>query len=183
MLNALVTGTGSFAAESAQNGKWLPHDTNEIIWGTIAFLLVALLLYRKAAPAITKAMKGRTQRIQEELDGAALLRTDAEAERDRIKAALADSDAEASRIVSEAQETAVKLKVNFIERTESDIVALRERHAIDLESTRRQALADLTGEVSRLSLGAAERLVETNLNDHTQQSLIEGYIARVGAVN
>lgn len=178
MVNALV-----IASESAGNGKWLAHDINEVYWGSLAFVCVVGLLWWKAGPAITKAMKGRTARIQEELDGSALLRADAEAERDRIKAALADSDAEASRIVAEAQETAAKVKESIAERTEAEIVSLRERHAADMATTGRQAMADLTGEVSRLSLGAAERVIEANLDPDTQQSLIEGYIARVGATN
>jgi len=171
------------AAASPENGKWLAHDKNEIIWGTLAFFVVVALLMWKAAPAIRKAMTGRTERIQAELDAATLQRTEAEGERDRIKAALADSDAEASRIVADAHETAAKLKENIAERTVSEIALLRERASADIDATRRQSLADLTGDVSRLSLGAAEQLVEHNLGDDAQQSLIESYIARVGVSN
>lgn len=171
------------ASESDGNGYWLPHDIKEVILGSIAFLIVAGLLVWKAGPAIKAAMTGRTERIQAELDAATLQRTEAEAERDRIKAALADSDAEASRIVADAHETAVKVKENIAERTVAEIALLRERAVADLEATRRQSLADLTGDVSRLSLGAAEQLVDHNLGDDAQQSLIESYIARAGVSN
>ena len=58
------------AEESGGNGYWFAHDTNEIILGTIAFLLVMSVLTWKAGPAIKKAMVGRTERIQAELDAA-----------------------------------------------------------------------------------------------------------------
>jgi F-type H+-transporting ATPase subunit b len=170
------------ASEEAGNGPWLPHTT-ELIWGSIAFLLVVALLWWKVGPLAKKAMVGRTERIQSEMDAATKLRTDAEAERDAIREALADSDTEAARIVSEAQETADKLRADILGRIDSDIVALRDRHETELAAARRQAQADLAGEVQRIAATAAERIVETSLDDATHQSLIESYIAQVGSTN
>lgn len=170
-------------AEAEGNGLWFPHDINELIWGSIAFVIVMALLVWKAGPPIRNAMTARTDRIQGELDAAAELRTDAEAERDRITTALADSDVEAARIVSEAHEAAKHATANIAARADADIVALRERAAADLDATRRQAVADLENEILRLSLGAAERVVERNLDDAAHQELIERYIAQVGATS
>ena len=170
-----------FAAET--NGKWLPADLKEVLWGTIAFLIIFGLLWWKAGPPIMKAMRGRTERISDDLDAAVDDKTSAEEERDRIKAALADSDTEAARIVEEARQTADKLRQDLEANAEADAVAIRERAQVDLETTRRQAVADLTAEVSRLALGAAERVVSHNLDDAAQQQLIEKYISQVGSSN
>ncbi len=171
------------ATDETTNHKWLPHDINEVIWGTIAFVIIVALLWWKAGPALKKAMVGRTERIQSEMDTAQAHRTEAEAERDRIRAALADSDSEAARIVEEARQSADKLRVDLAARTELTIASLRERGQADLESARKQAQSDLRAEVSRLALGAAEQVVQHNLDAATQQSLIEAYIAQVGATN
>ena len=165
------------------NGKWLPHDIKEVWWGTAAFLIVVGLLWWKAGPAVKKATNGRTDRIGGELSSATTQRTEAEAERDRIKAALADSDNEAARIVEDARQTADALRAELEERAVTDAAALRARGTADLETARRQAVADLTAEVSRLSLGAAEQVVRSNLDDTSQQGLIEAYIAQVGTSN
>ena len=61
--------------------------------------------------------------------------------------------------------------------------AARERAAFDLATTRSQAQADLSGELSRLSLGAAEAVVETSLDEAAQQRLIDDYINQVGTQN
>jgi NAD+ synthase (glutamine-hydrolysing) len=55
--------------------------------------------------------------------------------------------------------------------------------ASDLVSARTQAESDLSGELSRLSLGAAERVVETSLDPAAQQRLIDDYINQVGTQN
>jgi len=173
------------AAETAEggNGPWLPHDLNEVIWGTIAFVLVVGLIIWKAGPAIKKAVAARPERISGELAAADAAKTDAEAERDRIKAALADSDAEAARIVEVARQSADRLRVDAETRAQADAVTLRERAAHDILTARRQAESDLVGEVSRLALGAAEKVVHNNLDDATQQALIESFISQVGANN
>ena len=170
-------------ASEGSNGWWLPADINEVIWGTLAFLIVAFLLWKFGKDFVAKGMRGRTEKIADRLGEASTARESAEAERDRIKAALADSDAEAGRIVEEARRAADQLGVDTAARTEADIAALRERAATDLVATRTQATADLSGELSRLALGAAEEVVGSALDDATQQRLIDAYISQVGSQN
>jgi len=168
---------------AAGNGFWLPHDPWEILWGSLAFFIIAFVLVKKAGPMIKTAFVGRSERIEATLNEATSERSAAEAERDGIKADLADSDAEATRIVAEARETAARVKADMIARAEADAVAVRERAVAEIAAARRAAQADLTAEVSRLASGAAEQVVHANLDDSTQQSLIESYIAQVGANN
>jgi ATP synthase F0 subunit b len=149
----------------------------------LAFAIVVALLWWKAAPFIKKAMQARTERIAGELESATDERTAGEAERDRIQAALADSDTEAARIVEEARQTADALHTELEARAHADAAMLRERAAADLAAAQRQAVADLTAEISRLALGAAEQVVAANLDTDSQQTLIEQYIAQVGASN
>ena len=66
---------------------------------------------------------------------------------------------------------------------ERDVAAVRDRAAIDLAATRGQVQADLSGELSRLALGAAEKVVEGTLDEATQQRLIDAYISQVGTQN
>lgn len=180
MMNNLTV----LAAEAgAENGFWLPHDLWEVFWGSLAFLVVFFLLWKFARKPAAEFFSGRISGIAEELDSATQERLVAEGERDRIKAALADSDSEAARIIEEARRSADQLTADIAARAEADAVALRERATADLASTRAQAESDLAGELSRLSLGAAERVVERSLDDAAQQRLIDDYISQVGSQN
>lgn len=165
------------------NGLWLPGDIKEVFWGSIAFFLVVGIIWWKAGPAVKKVMASRTERIGTHLSSATEQRVAAEAERDRIKAALADSDAEAARIVEDARQTADALHAELEDRVTAEVAALRERAVADLDAARRQAVANLTSEVSSLALGATVQVVNHNLDEASQQGLIEQYISQVGAAN
>lgn len=181
----MYTSVAVLAAESVEtsNNFWLPHDINEVIWGSLAFFIVAFLLFKFGKAPVAKYYTGRTASIEAKLGQAEAARIEAENQRDAIKAALADSDAEAARIVADARTTAAQLAADTDTRAARDAERVRERAAADLIATRGQAESDLSSELSRLSLGAAERVVETSLDDAAQQRLIESYISRVGSQN
>lgn len=173
----------SVLAAEGSNGKWLPADINEVIWGSLAFLIVAFLLVKFGKSFVVNGLKNRSKNVEDRLGAASTARESAEAERDRIKAALADSGSEAARIVEDARRAADQLGVDTAARTETEIATLRERAVTDLAATRMQATADLSGELSRLALGAAEEVVVATLDDATQQRLIDDYISNVGSQN
>ena len=94
---------------------------------------------------------------------------------------LADARNESSRIIEEARQTADELKRELQARAEADIAEMRTRAAADIEAAKVQAIADLRGEVTALAIGAAEQVVERNLDRDTNVALIESYINQVGA--
>jgi F0F1-type ATP synthase membrane subunit b/b' len=57
---------------------------------------------------------------------------------------------------------------------------MRRRADADVAAARQRALADLQAEVNQIVVGAAERVVEANLDPATQRQLIDNYIASVG---
>jgi F-type H+-transporting ATPase subunit b len=163
------------------NPAHLPHDINELIWGSIAFFLVVGLLWWKAGPAIATAWNGRIERIEGELAASQTQRADAEAELAEVRSRIANADAERDRIISEAHETAATLKAQLIAKANDDAADVATRAAADIEASRSQAMADLSHEVSGLAMGAAEQVVRGNLDADTQQQLVEAYISQVGA--
>ena len=56
-----------FAVEEGPNNPILPV-WNEVIWGSIAFFLLVIVMSKLAYPAVRKAMDDRTARIQGDLD-------------------------------------------------------------------------------------------------------------------
>ena len=58
---------------------------------------------------------------------------------------------------------------------------MRTRAAADVESAKSQAIADLRAEVSQLAIGAAEVVVQRNLDRETNAALVESFIRQVGA--
>lgn len=168
-----------FAAEGP-NGVQLASDINEVIWGSIAFFVLLLLVVWKAGPAIKAAISGRTDRIRAELAAAESERSEAEAALTAKAADVPDVSAEQTRIRAEAEETATRLKADMAAKASADAAALIARAETDSASLRTQALSDVREEVARLTRDATEAVVTDSLDPTVQSDLIDQYISQVG---
>jgi F0F1-type ATP synthase membrane subunit b/b' len=90
---------------------------------------------------------------------------------------------EEAKIRSEAQATAVKLKEDLIAKAETEAEAVRERGRNDVANRKRQAQADLAGEVSQMTRNTAEAVVLDGLDGNSQSDLIETYINQVSQMS
>lgn len=156
-------------------------ETNEIIWGSIGFLVVFFFVWKMGLPAIRKSMDARTERIRDDLTAAEGQRAEADALLADYRAQLADAKAESGRIIEEARQSAEALKRDQEARLQSELADMRAKAAADVEAAKAQAIADLRGEVAQLAIGAAEVVVKRNLDAATQTQLVEDYINSVAA--
>ncbi|MGI9595131.1 MAG: hypothetical protein ACR2QK_03165 [Acidimicrobiales bacterium] len=171
------------AEEHHENGVHLAGDTNEIIWGSIAFFIVAGLLAWKVLPLITKAMHDRTARIEAELADAKAARAEAERALTASSAELPDAGTEEANIRREAHATAAKLKEDLVARAEAEAEAVRDRGRNDVVTRKRQAQADLLAEISAMTRNTAEAVVLDGLDGSSQSDLIENYINQVSQMS
>ena len=156
-------------------------ETHEIFWGSFGFVVVMIGMWKFALPAMRTSLDARADRIRNDLESAEAQRTEASDILAQYQAQLADARNESVRIIEEARQTADEMKRDLAARTESDIAEMRARAAADIESAKVQAIADLRGEGAALAIGAAEQVVERNLDRDTNVALIESYINQVGA--
>lgn len=152
----------------------------EIIWGSIAFLIVLFALIKFAFPALKKGMKTREEKIRGDLEAAERARQEAEAERDKYLAQLSDARGEANRIVEEARQAADRVRQDLVARAEADAAEVRARAEDDIRLARERAVSDLQRQVGDLSIELAEKIVERSIDPATQQDLVESYISSVG---
>lgn len=155
-------------------------ETNEIIWGTLSFLILLGAMIRWGFPLVRSSMEGRTERIRADLDAAEAAHAEAAHIKQEHVAELAETKASASKVIDEARQEAAVVRADLQAKAEADIVELRRRADVDVEAARQRALADLQTEVNEIVVGAAERVVEQNLDRETQKQLIDNYIASVG---
>ena len=160
---------------------WLWPEKAEMIYGTIASVVIIGLLVWKAGPLAKKAFADRTARVQAEIDESARAQRDAEAEAARIRQALGDIESERRRLLAEADEQAASLLADGRARLAAEIADLEAKADADINAAGGRITDELRVEISRLASAAADRVVANSLDDATQQRLIEDYIARVGA--
>jgi F-type H+-transporting ATPase subunit b len=177
--NELIEGTEGGHAEDEAHNPILP-ETSELFYAGFAFIVLFVLMYLFAFPAVKKAMEGRTQRIRDNLDEAERTKSEAQRVLDEYQRQLADARSESQRIIEEARQTAEQMRRDLIARAEAEAAEMRERNRAEIEGAQSRAMADLRAQVSGLAIELAEKVVERNLDRDTNLALIESYINQVG---
>src|SRR4051812_37881908 len=154
-------------------------EANEIIWGSLAFVVLLIAMWKFAFPAVTKMMNDRTERIRRNLDDAERVKGEAQSILDEYQRQLADAKSEANRIIEEARQTAESLRRDLMARAESEVAELRVRASEEVAAAQDRALSDLQSRIATLAIEAAEKVVEKNLDRATNMALVENYIQSV----
>jgi F-type H+-transporting ATPase subunit b len=155
-------------------------ETNEIIWGGLAFLVLLGVLWKFGLPPIRNMMKQREDRIRGDLERAEQAKAEGESVLAEYQGQLADARNEAGRIIEEARQSADQLKRDLTARAEADAAQIRERASQDVRLATERATADLQGRMAELTVELAEKIVQRSLDRETQNALIENYINEVG---
>ena len=172
-----LAAIGLLAAESSQKAPnpILP-EVNEIIWGSLAFVILLIAMWKFAFPAVNKMLNDRTERIRANLDDAERVKAEAQSILEDYQRQLADARNESNRIIEEARQTAEALRRDLMDRAEAEVAELRQRSADEINAAKDRALADLRVQVAGIAIGAAEKIVERSLDRDTNMQLVENYI-------
>lgn len=158
----------------------LAPEPNEIIWGSLAFAVLLVAMWKWGVPAVRNMMEMREERIRTDLERAEAARLEGEAALEQYRAQIGDARGEAARIIDEARQSADEVRRELIARAEADATEIRQRAQQDVALQTERAMAELRSRVGQLSIDLAEKIVERNLDRDTQMALVESYITQVG---
>ncbi|HEX8384531.1 MAG TPA: F0F1 ATP synthase subunit B [Rubricoccaceae bacterium] len=146
-------------------------------WVVLAFLLLLGLLGKFAWPAILGGLREREQTIESSMSRA----ENALAEAKRLQA---DNDLQrqeagrqAQAILREARESAAQMREADVERTKAELARMQAQATADIDRQKQQALAELRSEVATLAIGAAEKILGSEIDDAKQRQLVDRFIA------
>jgi F-type H+-transporting ATPase subunit b len=179
----LLASAALLAAEEDQTRthSWIWPEGAEVLWGSLAFAVVAYLLWKFGWPQAKQMMQARTDRIQQQLEDADRAKSEADRAAVEIRAKKGDIESERSRMLREADEQAQRMLDDGRTRLEQEVAELGAKAESDIAAARNRAVGELQGEVARLAADAMDRIVISSLDDDLQQQLVEDFIARVGA--
>ena len=169
------------AADPSETHHWLLPETAEIIYGGIASVIVIGGLIKFAGPMVKKSMAARTERIQKELDASANDLAAAQSDAANIRTALGDIDAERARLLADANAQDASLLRDGRARITTEIAELEAKAEADIAAAAARGGDELRAEIGRVSTAALDKVLPSVLDDATQQSLVENFIAKVGA--
>lgn len=169
---------GVTCASAMSKNPILPSPA-EIVWGTVAFVVLLVVLQRFALPPLLKVMRERTERIANDLAEADKAKAEAEHTLDDYKRELAEARTEANRIVDEARQAAEQVRQDLVGRAEAEAADLRQRNDAALAAAGERVLGQLEAQVREVALDLAEKVVGANLDRDTNLALIDRYISEL----
>lgn len=154
-------------------------DPGVIIWTWITFFIVLIMLSKMALKPILESIKNREKSIHDDIDQARKQREEAEELLQKHKQLIADADAEAKKVIREAQGLAQKSKEEIIENARSEAASLIEKAKMEIDKQRDDAIKALKVEVVDLAIGAAEKILVQTLDRDAQKKVVDDYIASI----
>jgi F-type H+-transporting ATPase subunit b len=171
------------AAAEAAEPRGTPFDINPgvTIWTLVVFAALLVILAKTAWPAILKAVEEREAKIQAQLDAAAKANAEAQRALAVYQQQLASAREEAQAIVAAARLAGERLRDELVSkgRAEQEELLVRARREIGLE--RDKAVVELRREAVELSIAAASKVVERNLDNEADRRLVVDYLQSLGA--
>jgi F-type H+-transporting ATPase subunit b len=168
------------AAAATQSRNPILPSVPELVWGTLAFLIVFLLMWKYAFPSVKKGMDARTERIRDSLSTAEQAKTDAQNVLDEYQRQLADARNESNRIIEDARQTAEALRRDLMARAEADAAEVRSRATADIEAAKDRAMEELRSQLTQLTLQLTELVVKRNIDRDANSRLVDDYISSIG---
>ena len=156
-------------------------DPRAILISAVGFLILMTVLIKFAFGPLFKMLEARQTHIQGNID-------EAQARRDEMVRLQRDYEDRLAKIEDEARDkiqAAVKdaqaARDEIIAKAKADSAAIFARGQEEIEQERRKALIEMRDQVADLAIGAASRVVKTNLDSANHARLIDDVIAGLGA--
>lgn len=150
---------------------------NELLWGSLAFAIVAGGLIKFGFPSVKKGLTAREDKIREDLASAESSKQDAAAKAGEYEEKLKDARAQANRLIEEAKNQAAEVKAGLVAKAEEEATNIRAKAQADAASIAARAMDDIQSQVAELSVDLAEKVVKSNMNKESQLALVNSFIA------
>jgi F-type H+-transporting ATPase subunit b len=173
---------GAHEASGGGGGGGGPFSINPglIIWTLVVFGILLVLLWKFAYPSILKSVEERERRIQKQLEDAE--RANAEAQRllEEHKKQITAARNEAQDILAKAKTIAHKEREVLLAKAREEYDALLNRARKDIEGETEKAIQALRREAVDLSIAAASRVIEANLDTDANRKLVTEFLDSIG---
>lgn len=158
------------AAAGAPNP--LMPATAEIIAGSIAFLLLFLVMRSKVVPMFEKAYAERTAAIEGGIAKAEVAQAEAKVALEEYTKQLATAQDQASTLREEARAAGAAIIEEMRAKAQEDAARITAAAHASIEAERAQAVISLRNEVGALAVELASKIVGEALDDQVRQSRV-----------
>lgn len=146
----------------------------------ISFIILYVLLNKYAFKPLFSVMEKRKELVMGQLRDAEDNRKQASELLNEQKAALQEARKDAYEIIEQAKATGSKQADGLIATAKSESQRLKEEAIRDIESEKNKAVAALRSQVSGMSVMIASKIIEKQIDEKSQEQLVDQYLKEVG---
>jgi F-type H+-transporting ATPase subunit b len=148
-----------------------------VLWSSIAFIIVVLILAKLAWKPILASIREREDSIDDALKSAEKAREDLANLQSSNEELLKEARAERDALLKDARASKDKIIADAKEKAEAEYAKIVASAREDIQNEKLAAIAELKHQVAGLSIEIAEKVIREELKaDDKQKALIDKYI-------
>ena len=153
-------------------------------WTALFILLNTLTIYFVAKKflfgPVTQMIEDRQKEIDDMYTAAGQAKSEAEAMHSEYQQKLSQAQITSERIVKEAVARGQSREEEILRKANQEASAIMDKASADIAMEKKKAINDAKNEISGLALAIAGKVVERELNEADQSSLIDSFINGLG---
>ena len=147
----------------------------------ICNLLIQMLIFKKLLLGpVRKVLAERKARADSQIAEAEKLRAEAAALKAEYEKDMAEARAEASQILTTAQQTAAARSEELLGAARAEVAALKQKAEADIAQEKKKAVNEIKDEIGGIAMEIASKVVEREINEKDHRALVEEFIEKMG---
>ena len=180
----ILASEGSGQSDSTHGGgwmeKWLSFDPGLFMWTIVTFLIVLMLLKWKAWGPLMSALDKRAEDIKNALSAAERAKEDAEKASQDYEKLVQKAHSEAQQIIADSKAAGERVKNEIESAANEKAEEMIGKAKTQIEAESQKAIQEIKSSVVDLSIEAAEKIIEKNLDSEDNRKLVEKTIDSIG---
>jgi F-type H+-transporting ATPase subunit b len=146
----------------------------------ITFLVLYLILKKYFFQKVRDFMLAREQKVKDSFDNVDAITQIAESRLAEYNQLLEEMDSKRKEALQQAKKDADNLSQGIIGEAEERASKIISKAQAEIEREKEKSLADMRQQISLLAVYAAEKIIESNLDQSTHQAIIDGVLKEAG---
>jgi F-type H+-transporting ATPase subunit b len=146
------------------------------IWVIATFVVMMGLLAKLAFKPIGEALERRGSTIKAQLDEAEKSRADAKKLMEDYQKQIAEARAEAAKVIEEARQLGEKVRKDVVDKANAEASAVVSRAQEEIVRQKDKGIQEMKDTIANLSVQIASKVIQKEVNEATHKQLVENLI-------
>jgi F-type H+-transporting ATPase subunit b len=156
-------------------------ELSSMILTWVALLFLYLMLRHFLYKPVSKALNDRKEKIQSDIDGAKVLKEEAESLRDDYESRINLAKKESQEIIESARKRGEELKEGILVEARKEAESIVDRARREIAREREVAFQEIKSQAGEMAILIASKIMEEQITMDKQNKLIDKFIDEVGS--